>query len=149
MRIDQFDYFDSQDLKLVESYNFIGLCSRHRHKFLHTCSRKWIFERKTLGNYILVFTYPNGQADFLNVHLTHFYIENSLKYHKYPEMCKQCNTTWFFLISSLIAERQFKDLLTRLVYHPLTTILRYPRDFKGSGQQLCEEWSCYEGKNFS
>ena len=34
------------------------------------------------GKYILVFTCPNGQADFLST--THFHVE---KWHKYPEIC--------------------------------------------------------------
>ena len=41
------------------------------------------------GKYILVFTCPNGQADFLNT--KHIFIYSECP--KYPEICKQCNKT--------------------------------------------------------
>ena len=37
---------------------------RHRHKYLPACHGKWIFEKGVLGKYILVCTFPNGQANF-------------------------------------------------------------------------------------
>ena len=39
---------------------------KHRHKFLPALPGRWIFEKGPSGKYILVCSWPNGQADFLN-----------------------------------------------------------------------------------
>ena len=69
-----------------------------------------VFLKKGLsGKYILVFTCPNGQADFLNIF---FYIVNSQNTQKYVNKATKLKRKWFSKLE--IHDKQYMPFLHML-----------------------------------